>query len=1331
MSNPTEVEKNKSNFNPFNGPEVLRVLHTTKSQGEIWIACKLGGKNANRAYNESISLDLKGEFNKQALEKAIETLINRHESLRCIFSSNGEFITILKELNTPIDFIDISPLSEEEKKNTLSRYAKKEAEYIFDLIKGPLIRFSILKTKNNHHRFTITSHHIICDGWSISIMLQELGIFYSAYVLDKTPVISVPESFITYADEKLELIESEEYKKIEQFWIDQYKDSVPKLLLPTDAPYPTLRNYKSKRLDLPLNENLLAKIKKVGLNSNCSLVTTLLAVFDIFLFKITNQHDIVVGLPSSGQSASGMTQLVGHCVNLLPLRTKLDTKQSFIDYLKQKNSNLFDAYDHQELSFGHLLQKLSIPRDPSRVPLVPVVFNIDLGMDNGVSFQNLSHKLISNPRNYEIFEIFINASGSDNNLVFEWSYNKTLFKSDTIKQMMISFESIIEKLIYNSNKPIGEIISEDYINNYNILNNTVVNYPNESLYELLKKQAIAEPDRIAVEFHHTKLTYEALHKKTNQLAHYFKNQGVESGDFIGVALSRNIDLITTILAILQCGAAYLPLDPEYPKSRLEFMLNDSSCKFLITNNKFSSSFPNAINQLLIEDALINSQEFPNTPLSIFVSQDNLAYLLYTSGSTGKPKGVKVTHKNLVNFLNSMALQPGINKNDRLLSITTISFDIAGLELFLPLLKGATLILCDEDTTKDGRLLLDLLRKKDISILQATPTTWKMLLDLDWIKPLPLKALCGGEALTLNLAQRLLSKCDSLWNMYGPTETTIWSATKQVLIDDNLITIGKPIANTQLYIIDENCKLLPPGSIGEIGISGDGVSLGYLNRLELTSEKFISHPFSTKNIDTLYRTGDLGKLLPNGEIQCLGRTDQQVKIRGHRIELGDIETALSSLNEIKDAVVTANTETLTAHVVTNKKINNDIIKHWRSNLKELLPSHLIPHEFNLLDALPTTLNGKVDRKALIKPEEQKNKKFHYTPPRTKAEQIVSDIWESCLNIEKIDIFSNFFELGGHSLIAVKVMALLEKQTGKRLPLSSLFEYSTVEKLAQLLNLDNRFITWDSLVPIKREGSKTPLYIVHGAGMNVLIFNALAKNLDNDQPVYGLQAKGLNGIDKPFATVEEIAAHYIKAIVKDNPNGPYAIAGYSFGGIIAYEMVRQMMSKNKKVTMLAMLDTYVHPSYYYSTTIHKKMASLSYNLKSYFYVLYHMFASWEHSKKRINTKIQRIKNLYLTIKNGKKKQHEIIYNQPYELDRMNNIASRKYYLKPQNIKIDLFRVEDELYYVHDRELLGWKNIALNGVEVHTIPGDHVELFSPPNDKKSALILQDILDQRHADF
>lgn len=495
-------------------------------------------------------------------------------------------------------------------------------------------------------------------------------------------------------------------------------------------------------------------------------------------------------------------------------------------------------------------------------------------------------------------------------------------------------------------------------------------YPSSTIHNLFTKQAEIFPNSIALECADKQVTYAKLDTLANQMAHFFWTQGLRPGQIVAISLNRTPELIACLFAVLKCGAAYLPLDPKFPIARLEFMIKDSEASFLLTSKSLLSSLPYCSKTTLIEDILSSLDKQTDLAFSIPVSHEVPAYILYTSGSTGKPKGVIVNHKNLVNFLYSMKIQPGINENDKLLSITTISFDIAGLELFLPLIFGATVVFADNDITCDGQLLLKVLEEKEITILQATPAIWQMLLDSGWENPLQLKALCGGEAMPLNLARELLSRCDSLWNMYGPTETTIWSTIKKIKSDDELITIGLPIANTQIYLLNEKRQAVESGSIGEIVIGGDGVTLGYWKRPELTSEKFILNPFSIEPNSIIYRTGDLGKLLPNGELQCLGRIDNQVKIRGHRIELGEIEAALNSLPGVKQSVV----------IVTNYFGNNDKIiaylkssaltlddKQIRNTLSKILPQSFLPSKYIWVNEFPTTPNGKIDKKSLDVPK----------------------------------------------------------------------------------------------------------------------------------------------------------------------------------------------------------------------------------------------------------------------------------------------------------------------------------------------------------------------------
>jgi amino acid adenylation domain-containing protein len=1256
--------------------------------------------------------------------------VKRHEALRGVFSPDGRFMSILRYTPVEIEYYDFSQFVKEEKKNALADYLSIHANHVFDLIKGSLLKVGLIRVNALEHHLIITAHHIICDGWSFGIILEDLGTLYSAYKTNKTPSLPSVENFSSYADDEQEYVGSEEQAKTEKFWLDQYKDSVPVLNLPTDFPRPKLRTYKSEQIDFPFNTQLLEQLKKIGLKSGCSLVTTLMSAFEVFLYKQTGQDDIVIGLPSAGQAVNGRIHLVGHCVNLLPLRSKPDSNKSFRAYLKERKSSILDAYDHKQLSFGELLQKLPMQRDPSRVPLVPVVFNIDIGMTNLVNFYDLKFKVISNPRVSDSFEIFLNASDTKDDFILQWSYNSALFKPSTIENMMVDFEEVVKKIVENPDVNLYEIIKiDDSI--YEKLNDTTVDYPDLPLHELLIKQAKLSSKKTAIKFHDVEITYENLEKQAHQLAHCLQEKGISQNDCVAVMLPRSNELIITLMAILECGASYLPLDPSYPKKRLEFMLEDSEAKCIITTKTTSATLQSTASPLFLEDLLSELSKQPNNPLDLNVSNDNIAYILYTSGSTGKPKGVTITHKNLVNLLYSFLERPGIKETDTLISITTISFDIAMAELFAPLLKGATLVLTDEETAKDARMLLDVMKDESITMMQATPATWQMLLDSGWNEQLSIRAISTGEALPLGLAKNILAQVDELWNLYGPTETTIWSAYAKIEKTDELIPIGHPMANTQLYIINEQGVLVAPGIAGELCIAGDGVAKGYWKRPELTSEKFVTNPFNKHLSSTLYRTGDLAILMPSGKVKCLGRIDQQVKIRGQRIELGEIEDALNVLNGVKSSIVLLNDDRLVANLITSDidDQDNNQMKNWKDILNEYLPKHMIPEQFNLLKEFPQTLNGKIDRKALSKflPNTDANK-VGFTGPSGPSEKIIAAIWQDCLGLEKIDVNSDFFEIGGHSLVGVRIMVKIEKETGNRLPLAGLLKHPTIKKFAAYM--DRESFTWDSLVPLKTQGTKPPLYIIHGANHQVLIFDALAKYLDKDQPVYGLQSRGLDGYTEPHDSIDDMAADYIEEIVASNPDGPYALAGFSYGGIVAYEMARQLKAQGKEVTILAQFDTYIYPAYYFKSALKKKILSITYLLGKMVYLLFNMFSSKKNFIRRTDLLKLKLKGWYLRFKHGKEKQYEEQFNVSSKMYENHNIATSRYTITPQDIVVDLFRADEEVNFVHDHKFLGWSKMAGKGIRKHMVHGNHVDMFEKPHVKNFADKLQHVLDKYNLD-
>ena len=1327
-----EQEHNRAQmkFDPLS-TEIESIIHTTNTQLEIWTDCLIGGNDANKAYNLSYSLKFEGAFVLEAFEQSLHILVLRHESLRALFSSDGSFMNIYKSLKIDISHSDVSQISLNEKEEAIKSTISTEVNTLFDLVKGPLFKIKLIKIDKTSNIVVLTHHHIIGDGLSINIIIEELSILYSSFIENKEANLTNSIRFSDYAKKINSITETEEYKQTEDFWLNLYKDSVPVVELPLDFVRPAFRTYNSKRFDYSISDTLLTSLKQLGKSTGCSLATTILATFEIFLYKITGQNDLIVGFPTSGNRRYDMKNLIGDCANLLPLRSKINTNLSLLDYLRQRNPQLLECYLNNQVSFGHLLEKLAIARDPARVPMVPVTLTVDLNrnIESEFSFIGLTYEFAINPREYSSFELQFHACISKNRPTFQCSYNSVLFQEETIHEWMIVYENLLNKLISQQNSPLNNLIHDNYLTSYTALNDTKSTYPLTSLAEVLNAQGMICPNNIAIEYNNTQISYKDLHEKVNQFAHYLEAQGVESGDYIAVSFPRSPELIYAILAIIQCGAAYLPLDHEYPITRIQYMMEDSEAKFLLTSEALSLSLPKCNNTILIDDALQSLDQYPCTKLTRFVDPENVLYLLYTSGSTGKPKGAKVSNRNVVNLLYSLVVEPGINDTDRVPFISTISFDIASFELFFPLFKGATLVIPNHETASDGRLLKEMLAGEKISLIVATPTTYQMLLDAGWTKKLPIKIWCCGEPLPVKLAKELINRSNELWTLYGPTEVTIFSSCKHIKSEEAIISVGGPIANMQYYIVDQEMNLLPPNTIGEIAIGGDGVGKGYLGRPELTAAKYIPDVFSNKKNAILYLSGDLGKLLPSNEVMCLGRIDHQVKVRGHRIEIGEIEHVLMSIEGIKSAIVLAKADILIAFIVADFKVDNelDLIRSWRNVLASQLPAFMVPHVFHILDKMPTTLNDKIDRQKLLQYESKTKATKECNLPRTTEEKLVAEIWKESLKKEQIDIFSNFFEMGGHSIMAVNVMIKIEKITGVRIPLSALFQHSTIEKFAKLLKIEDKIIS-EHLVPMNPNGSKNPLFIVHGAGLNVLNFAHLINHFDEDQPIYGFQGIGSNGYENWFESIEAMASQYIKSIIKVNPKGPYALAGFSFGGIVAFEIARQLKESGKTVSTIVLLDTYLDSSYYYSSYSRKK--AIRYLDRTYRRLDYlkEVLTSWKSLILRLNSKKLYLQKKYFGLKDSMTEQEVIALKEFEEANAMVDKIVDRYHLIPQDFEVELFRAADDENYKLDPVHLGWKKAALKGVNIHNIMGNHLNIVAPPNDKVLARMLQDILNKKH---
>ena len=698
-----------------------------------------------------------------------------------------------------------------------------------------------------------------------------------------------------------------------------------------------------------------------------------------------------------------------------------------------------------------------------------------------------------------------------------------------------------------------------------------------AIHEIFESEAQRRADSIAVVFEDQDLTYEQLNTRANQLAHHLRTLGVGPDVLVGLCLNRSLDMVVALLAILKAGGAYIPLDPAYPKDRIAYIIEDAHAPILLTQQDLLSGFgEHGAQTVLIDEHWKQIGKNSKDNLGSIAKAGNLAYVIYTSGSTGKPKGVQIEHGSLVNFLKSMGEEPGFTEKDVLAAVTTLSFDIAGLEIYLPLISGGRVVVVSAAEGADGKKLQRRMQLCGATVMQATPATWRLLLEAGWQGDSKLKILCGGEAFPSDLANKLLPRCGSLWNMYGPTETTIWSAVYRVNGEQKAtVPIGHPIANTQFYILDECMKSVAPGVEGQLHIGGDGLARGYQNRPDLTAEKFVSDPFSAVPGARLYKTGDLGRFLPDGNIAFLGRMDDQVKIRGYRIELGEIESVLSQHPSIHQCIAIAREDAagdkrLVAYLVPG--MHHRPVGHvLRAYLQQKLPDYMLPSVFVVVESLPLTPNGKVDRRALPQPSRENSAiDREYVAPRDALEQELVAIWENVLGIKPIGVTDNIFDLGVDSLLAAQLFARVESTIGRDLPPAPLFQAPTVGELAALLRHKVKKTKCTSLVPIQSQGAKVPLFCIHGGAGTILLFHGLARRLAPERPVYGLQAQGLYGKHPPHTTVAEMASHYIKEMRTVQAHGPYLIAGWCFGGIVAFEMAQQLHRLGEGVDLLAIFD-----------------------------------------------------------------------------------------------------------------------------------------------------------------
>jgi amino acid adenylation domain-containing protein len=1042
-------------YDPFAGAPLARLVPTTAPQREVWLASRLEPE-ASLAYNEAVSLNLKGLLDVPALEWALQAIVDRHEALRATFSGDGEGLFVAERTTLPIAFHDFSLLAPFECDARIMAAFSRIVTTPFDLEHGPLVRAELFRLAADRHLLTIAAHHIVCDGWSFGVIVSDLANLYAQRTGQGTGPAEAG-AFSNFALAEAAHAGSGMAREDEQYWLDRFAGPVPVLDLPTDRSRPRRRTFTSRREDRTLDAADVAAIKRLGAAHGASFYATLLTGFAVLLRRIAGQDDVVIGMPSAGQAAEGHDTLVGHCVNVLPLRTRVDDTASFGQLLGIVRNDLLDAFEHQRYTLGSLLARLSLARDPSRLPLVAVLFNLDAQLDEStVTFPGLRFDVEAVPRAYENFELFVNAVQVDGGLRLECQYNADLFDGATVQGWLDAYATLLRQATLD---PTAEavalpIVSDAVYRELAALQPAPTPFPELRLaHEFFEQQVDRAPERSAVRHADRSLSYAALESRANRIANALRERGIGHGHLVGLSLARGLDMVAAVLGALKSGAGYVPLDPTFPPDRLAFMAEDAHLAALLVDDDATLAFPFDPKRVLAlgsDEVVHASFERPERDRRA-ATPDSVAYVIFTSGSTGRPKGVRVPHRAAANFLTSMQRVPGIAPDDRLVAVTTLSFDIAFMELMLPLTSGAEIVVAGRDDVRDGAQLRQLIEEVDATMMQATPAGWRLLVDAGWNGRPAFRAVSGGEPLPVDLAEALLDRCGEVWNGYGPTETTVYSTYWRVSDPREGIYIGRPIANTTVHILDERGNHCPLGVPGEIHIGGAGVTLGYLDRPELTADRFIPDPYSETPDSRMYRTGDRGRWLANGMIEHLGRLDFQVKVRGYRIEPGEIESVLADAPDVGRAVVIAREDRpgdvrLVAYVVGRDGIAPDE-EALRSRLRSRLPDYMVPQHILVMAAIPLLPNGKIDRKALPPPiAHSVAMPGERVAPRNDDERRVAAAMEAVLSLPDLDVRDDFFALGGHSLLAAQLTAKLNREFDVTLSFRTLFDAPTIEQLA---------------------------------------------------------------------------------------------------------------------------------------------------------------------------------------------------------------------------------------------------------------------------------------------
>jgi amino acid adenylation domain-containing protein len=1259
-------------------------------------------------YNESITIHRFGSFDRGAMERSVNEILRRHEAWRTAFVEDGGVLVqrVREHRDILLPFDDVSHLPEGERDAAALAIGQEDARRAIDLSDAPLFRARIVKLAGDNHRLYFTLHHIIFDGVAIyRVIVPELAKLYDAFSRGAPSPLPMPA--LQYGDYTIwqqTHLKSAPIQKQVDYWRRTLADAPPKLELVGDRTKPARPTHAGSMEVFEIPNDLIENLKQVGQRHGVTLYMTLLAAYHAQLHLYSGDEDIIVGGVTDLRRRPELENVVGYFLNTIALRAKPKGETRFSDFLIEVRDSVLGALAASEAPFDEVVRALDVKRQPGTHPLFNCLFSIEPPVDPFPDGWDLTQMdvVVGGAK----FDLYLELDERQNEGMHgRFLYSTELFDPSTVRRMIGHYLTILQGVVADATLPLKDLPLLDDSERHQLLvewNDTAAPLAPAMLPDAFRAQVAARPDAIAIRFGDQAVSYAALDARADSVAATLHAAGLKQGDLVGICLDRSPDMVAALFAVHRIGAAYLPLDPDFPAARLDYIATDAGAAALLTERRLSHVLPGCpLKRILIEDAAPVGTARP----AVAVQPSDLAYVLYTSGSTGNPKGVEIGHEALINLLTSFRADPGFSPEDSLLAVTTLSFDIAALELFLPLISGGELIVAPKSDTADPRQLNELFVSAKPSVMQATPATWRALIEAGWQGSPTLRILCGGEALPRDLAEGLIERSGELWNVYGPTETTIWSTVARVMPGDGPVPIGRPIANTSIHILDKYHNTAPIGVVGELFIGGTGLAHGYRHRTDLTAERFV-----TIRDERLYRTGDLARYRPDGTILCLGRVDNDEKIRGYRVAVEEIEGALAEHPEIVAAAVrswpdASGERALAAYIVTRGDAPPSRAE-LREHLARTLPDYMIPSHFEHLPELPMTPNAKVDRKALPQPGGAGAREIE--PPQGETEATLAAIWCDLLRIGQVSRDDSFFELGGHSLLVARLLVRIEQQWGRRIGMAEFFQAPTLEKLAERIegNITADLGEW---VPLQPLGDALPLLWLDGGPT----FMALAQAMGAERPFLGLPLGPiLERSLQPGMTFEQMASEIVAVIRESRPHGPYLIGGWCTNGIMAFEVARQLRLSGEDVPLLALGHTMNPVAFQKITSTQMRMSKARYHL-----------GVWNTLPigKRLDYAFDRARGLMEDVGVADIAEREGRYR---VFAAQMEQAAYSYFPGDYDGVVALFQPAERLAVLDSRP--GWAEVVRGSLESFDIPGTHGTMAEPPNVATFAERLNEALDR-----